>query len=63
MINKSYLKYIPEEMREKLHYNLMVDVYYLYHGYKPTEKQKIICIDGHMFNFSKHNLKIIDIIP
>jgi glycosyltransferase involved in cell wall biosynthesis len=26
-----------------------------------TEKQKIICVDGCMFNISKHNLKIIDI--
>ena len=27
------------------------------------KKQKLICIDGCMFNVSKHNLKIMDIIP
>ncbi len=28
MINQSYLHYIPKENEEKLHYNLMVDVFY-----------------------------------
>jgi hypothetical protein len=59
MINKSYLQYIPVEMREKLHYNLMVDVYYLYHGYKPTGNQKIICLNDNIFDLKKNNLVLI----
>jgi len=50
-------------INEVCHKNLLADIYYFYNGIKPTEKQKIICVDGCMFNISKHNLKIIDIIP
>ena len=61
MLNPSYIKYIPDDKIELCHYNLLVDVYYFYHGYKPTDKQKIICINDNIFDLSKHNLKIIDI--
>jgi hypothetical protein len=61
MINQSYLQYIQEEMREKLHYNLMVDVFYFYHGYKPTDNQKIKCINENNFDLNKNNLVLISI--
>ena len=61
MIDKSYLKYIPVEMREKLHYNLMVDVFYFYYGYKPTDNQKIKCINENNFDLNKTNLVLISI--
>lgn len=63
MINTRYLHYIPLEKRDNSYNDILVDIYYSYYGIKPTANQKIICIDGYMFNFSKHNLKIIDIIP
>ena len=59
----SYLEYIIANKRDNSYNDILVDIYYSYYGIKPTKNQKIICIDGHMFNFSKHNLKIIDIIP
>ena len=59
----SYLEYVIANNRDNAYNDILVDIYYSYHDMKPTEKQKIICIDGYMFNFSKHNLKIIDIIP
>ena len=59
MIDKSYLKYIPVEMREKLHYNLMVDVFYFHYGYKPTNNQKIKCINNNKFDLNKSNLILI----
>ena len=61
MINQSYLQYVPEEKRDTLHYNLMVDVYYFYHGYKPTNKQKVKCINNDKFDLSKNNLNLISI--
>ena len=61
MINTRYLHYIPLEKRDNSYNDILVDIYYSYYGIKPTANQKIICIDGYMFNFSKHNLKIIDI--
>lgn len=61
MINTRYLHYIPLEKRDNPYNDILVDIYYSYYGIKPTANQKIICIDGYMFNFSKHNLKIIDI--
>jgi hypothetical protein len=59
----SYLEYIIEINRDNDYDDNLIDVYYSYYGIKPTEKQNIICIDGYMSNFVKHNLKIIDIIP
>ena len=61
MINTRYLHYIPLEKRDNSYNDILIDIYYSYYGIKPTANQKIICIDGYMFNFSKHNLKIIDI--
>lgn len=61
MINISYLQYIPEEIQEQLHYNLMVDVFYFYHGYKPNNYQTIKCINGNMYDLDKNNLVLIDI--
>ena len=63
MINPLYMQYITDDKKEICHNNLLADIYYFYNGIKPTEKQKLICIDGCMFNVSKHNLKIMDIIP
>ena len=63
MFNMSYLEYIIENKRDNGYDDILVDIYHSYYGIKPTEKQKVICIDGYMFNFSKQNLKIIDIIP
>ena len=57
----SYLEYIIANKRDNTYNDILVDIYYSYYGIKPIENQKIICIDGYMFNFSKHNLKIIDI--
>ena len=59
----SYLEYLIANKRDNSYNDILVDIYYSYYGIKPTANQKIICIDGSMFNFSKHNLKIIDIIP
>ena len=59
MIDKSYLKYIPVEMREKLHYNLMVDVFYFYYGFKPIDNQKLKCINNNIFDLKKKNLILI----
>ena len=53
MINQSYLHYIPKENEEKLHYNLMVDVFYFYYGYKPNNDQTIKCINCNMFDLDK----------
>ncbi len=53
--------YKQERIKDNAYNDVLVDIYYTYYGIKPTENQKIICIDGYMFNFSKHNLKIIDI--
>ena len=59
---KEHPEYYKQERTKDNAYNdVLVDIYYSYYGIKPTENQKIICIDGYMFNFSKHNLKIIDI--
>ncbi len=63
MLNPLYMQYITDDKKEECYNNLLVDIYYFYYGIKPTEKQKLICIDGCMFNVSKHNLKIMDIIP
>jgi len=61
MINQSYLQYIPKEDIEKLHYNLMVDVFYFYYGYKPSNYQIIKCINNNMYDLDKNNLVLIDI--
>lgn len=61
MINQSYLQYIPKEGKEKLHYNLIVDVFYFYYGYKPNNYQTIKCINGNMYDLDKNNLVLIDI--
>ena len=61
MINQSYLHYIPKENEKKLHYNLMVDVFYFYYGYKPNNYQIIKCINDNMFDLDKNNLVLIDI--
>ncbi len=63
MVYPLYMQYITDDKKEVCHKNLLADIYYFYNGIEPTEKQKIICVDGCMFNISKHNLKIIDIIP
>lgn len=63
IVNPLYLKYIPDDKKEQCHYNLTVDVFYFYNGYKPTEKQNIVHIDGNIFNLSKKNLIISNIKP
>ena len=61
MINQSYLQHIPKESKEKLHYNLMVDVFYFYYGYKPSNYKIIKCINGNVYDLDKNNLILIDI--
>ncbi len=61
MINMSYLEYIIENKRDSGYNDILVDIYVSYYGGKPTENQKNTCIDGYMFNFSKHNLRKIDV--
>jgi len=39
IVNPLYLKYIPDDKKEQCHYNLTVDVFYFYNGYKPTENR------------------------
>jgi hypothetical protein len=59
IVNPLYLNYIPDDKKEQYHYNLTVDVFYFYNGYKPSEKQRIVYIDGNIFNLSKKNLKLL----
>ena len=62
MITSNYLQYIPESPDHKkyeIHKSLMTDVFYLYHGIKPTKNQKIICITNDIFDLSKENLKLV----
>ena len=40
MINPNYLKYIPDAKKDDIHNNLIIDVYYFYHGIKPNADQK-----------------------
>ena len=47
-------------MHEKIHYNLMVDVFYFYYGYKPTDNQIIKCINGDIFDLDTNNLVSLD---
>ena len=63
MINQSYLQYIPKEDEEKLHYNLMVDVYYFYYGNKPTDNQKNICSKRNgLFHQTSYQIEICGVI-
>jgi len=61
MINPNYLKYIPDAKKDDIHNNLIIDVYYFYHGIKPNANQKIICMNNNIFDLNKENLKLISI--
>ena len=60
MINPNYLKYVPDDKKNELHTNLIIDVYYFYYGIKPNANQKIICINGIKFDLSKNNLRCVN---
>ena len=59
MINPDYLKYIPDAKKDEIHRNLIIDVYYLYHGIKPNKNEKIICMNNDIFDMTKENLKLV----
>ena len=61
MINPDYLKYIPDDKKDELHSNLMIDVYYFYYGIKPNDNKKIICMNNNIFDLNKENLKLVNI--
>ena len=61
MINPNYLKYIPDAKKDDIHNNLIIDVYYFYHGIKPNADQKIICMNNNIFDLNKENLKLVNI--
>ena len=61
MINPNYLKYIPDDKKDELHRNLIIDVYYFYYGIKPNDNQKIICMNNNAFDLTKENLKLVNI--
>jgi len=61
MINPNYLKYIPDDKKDELHNNLIIDVYYFYYGIKPDATQKIICMNNNIFDLNKENLKLVNI--
>ena len=48
MLNPLYIKYIPDDKKEECQYKLLVDMFYFYYGIKPSENQKITCVDGCM---------------
>ena len=61
MINPNYLKYVPDDKKNELHTNLIIDVFYFYYGIKPNANQKIICMNNNIFDLNKENLKLISI--
>ena len=61
MINPNYLKYVPDDKKNELHTNLIIDVYYFYYGIKPNDNQKIICMNNNIFDLNKENLKLVNI--
>ena len=61
MINPNYLKYVPDDKKNELHTNLIIDVYYFYYGIKPDANQNIICMNNNIFDLNKENLKLVNI--
>ena len=61
MINPNYLKYVPYIKHDEIHTSLIHDVYYFYHGIKPTANQTIICMNKNLYDLDKKNLKLFNI--
>ncbi len=47
-------------MKDTCHTNLMIDVYYFYHGVKPNANQVIVCMNNNTFDLDKENLSMDD---
>jgi len=61
MINPNFLKYIPDDKKDEIYYNMIVDIYYFYNNIKPNENERIVILDGNIYNLSKDNLKLVNI--
>ena len=61
MINPLFLEYIPEDKKDEIYYNMIVDIYYFYNDVKPNENERIILLDGNKYNLTKENLKLVNI--
>jgi hypothetical protein len=61
MINPLFLEYIPEDKKDEIYYNMIVDIYYFYNDVKPNENKRIILLDGNKYNLTKENLKLVNI--
>ena len=61
MINPNFLKYIPDDKKDEIYYNMIVDIYYFYNDVKPNENERIVILDGNIYNLSKDNLKLVNI--
>ncbi len=61
MINIKYLDYIPFEKRDEVYKSMVNDVYYFYYGLRPKTNEKIICINGNIYDLDKNNLALIPI--
>ena len=61
MINQSYLKHIPEDKWEQCYKSMVEDIYYFYFGIRPSNYQKIECINNNKFDLNKNNLVLISI--
>lgn len=61
MINHKFLEYVPEDKKDEIYYNMIVDIYYFYNDVKPNENERIILLDGNKYNLTKDNLKLVNI--
>ena len=61
MINPNFLKYVPEDKKDEIYYNMIVDIYYFYNDVKPNENERIILLDGNKYNLTKENLRLVNI--
>ena len=59
IIKPLYLKYVPDDKKEEVQYSLLCDVYYFYHGVKPTYEQIVIPVNDNLFDVSKNNLRLV----
>jgi hypothetical protein len=61
MINPNFLKHIPDDKKEEVYYNMIVDIYYFYNNIKPNENERIVVLDGNIYNLTKDNLILVNI--
>lgn len=61
MINPKFLEYVPDDKKDEIYYNMIVDIYYFYNDVKPNENERIILLDGNKYNLIKDNLKLVNI--